>query len=320
MAVIMVTGACGIIGEKVCSGLLKKGHTVIAVDKQPSEYNAQKERYFFYQAEPTESDKYEKIFDKENIESVVHLACSADNDFGYTFTETEMEISRKCDEFIYKYAVQHDVRQFMLMSTTQVYATQKTREPINEEGDIKPITNYAKMKLASERAFATEIKNSKIMVGAIMRVAPVYMMNFYDNLTAKIIDQKTGRAFMYLKGDYGFQFCCVHNVSDFVICFVRDAESKNYTGIYNVCDTYVTKAVQIVNFMRIHHSLGAVLQREEPSGKDMIKNIIGKFKKNDEEKTNYRYLDIANILNTNMIDNKKALKISTFRWNIENTK
>ena len=52
----------------------------------------------------------------------------------------------------------------------------------------------------------------------------------------------------------------------------------------------------------------------------MIKNIIGKFKKNDEEKTNYRYLDIANILNTNMIDNKKALKISTFRWNIENTK
>ena len=72
--------------------------------------------------------------------------------------------------------------------------------------------------------------------------------------------------------------------------------------------------------MRIHHSLGAVLQREEPSGKDMIKNIIGKFKKNDEEKTNYRYLDITNILNTNMIDNKKALKISTFRWNIENTK
>ena len=129
MAVIMVTGACGIIGEKVCSGLLKKGHTVIAVDKAPSEYNARKEQYFFYQAEPTESDKYEKIFEKENIESVVHLACSADNDFGYTFTETEMEISRKCDEFIYKYAVQHDVRQFMLMSTTRYMPFRKQENP-----------------------------------------------------------------------------------------------------------------------------------------------------------------------------------------------
>ena len=43
MATVLVTGACGKIGEKVCSGLLKKHYNVIAVDRESSEYNDGKE-------------------------------------------------------------------------------------------------------------------------------------------------------------------------------------------------------------------------------------------------------------------------------------
>ena len=42
MATVLVTGACGLSGEKVCSGLLKKHHEVIEVDHASSANNKSK--------------------------------------------------------------------------------------------------------------------------------------------------------------------------------------------------------------------------------------------------------------------------------------
>ncbi|MBQ3915422.1 MAG: NAD(P)-dependent oxidoreductase, partial [Ruminococcus sp.] len=52
MQTVLVTGGCGIIGRYICSGLLKKGCTVIAVDREPSDYNEGKLRYTFVQCQP----------------------------------------------------------------------------------------------------------------------------------------------------------------------------------------------------------------------------------------------------------------------------
>ena len=50
MKTVLVTGACGTIGERVCSGLCKKNNNVIAVDSHPSEYNEFKANYQYIQA------------------------------------------------------------------------------------------------------------------------------------------------------------------------------------------------------------------------------------------------------------------------------
>ena len=34
METVLVTGGCGLIGQHICSGLLKKGFEVIAVDRE----------------------------------------------------------------------------------------------------------------------------------------------------------------------------------------------------------------------------------------------------------------------------------------------
>ena len=73
MATVLVTGACGLIGEKVCSGLLKKHHQVVAVDRAPSAYNEGKENYRFYAAAPHDKSTYMGIFEKERIDAMVHL-------------------------------------------------------------------------------------------------------------------------------------------------------------------------------------------------------------------------------------------------------
>lgn len=259
MATVLVTGACGLIGEKVCSGLLKKHHEVIAVDHASSAYNEGKEHYRFYAAAPHDKSAYMGIFEKERIDAVVHLACSVDNDLGPIITEKQMEESRVCDKFLFKLAISKEVEKIMVLSTTQVYAVPEGREPVREGDDEKPVTNYAKMKSETERAFAADLRHVKNVIGCIMRVPPVYTLEMHDNLLAKITDPKDHTNFVYRTGEYGFHFCCVHNLSDFILCYLRQADSPSCTGVYNVADKNLIMASEIVNFISKNGRLGPVL-------------------------------------------------------------
>lgn len=320
MKTALVTGGCGLIGQHICSGLLKKGYAVVAADKEEKGYNEGKLNYSFVQCEATDKNTYAQIFEDYEIEIVIHAACTVDNDLGPIVTEKEMNESKQCDKFIYRYAMTTDsVKKFILVSTDRVYDFPKTREPLREDADIKITSNYAAMKYESEKALISEMKHHREVMVCITRVAPVYTFNFTDNLVAKITDPKDGSKFVFGKGQYGFQFCCVHNLVDFILCFVKNAdEIEQFAGIYNVCDKMLTSAADIIAFMRENHSLGTVLQKKEGVG--ALSKIKGIFGGNKEEKTNYRYLDMSKVENNNLLDNTKAKKLTNFRWDIHNTK
>ncbi len=320
MKTVLVTGGCGLIGQHICSGLLKKGFAVIAADAEEGMYNTGKLNYSFVQCEITDKNAYAEIFEKNQIEIVIHAACTVDNDLGPIVTDKQIDDSKQCDKFIYRYAMTTDtVEKFILVSTDRVYEFPKTREPIREDADIKITSNYAAMKYESEKALISEMKHHKEVMVCIVRVAPVYTFNFVDNLVAKITDPKDGSKFVYGKGQYGFQFCCVHNLVDFILCFVKNAEDMQYAGIYNVCDKLLTTAADIISFMRANHSLGTVLQKTGGNSGALSK-IKGMFGGSKEEKTNYRYLDMSKVENNNLLDNTKAKKLVNFRWDIHNTK
>ena len=317
MASVLVSGACGLIGEKVCSGLLKKHHEVIAVDHASSAYNEGKEHYRFYAAAPHDKTAYMGIFEKERIDAVVHLACSVDYDLGPIITEKQMEESRVCDKFLFKLALSKEVEKLLVLSATQVYAVPDGREPIREGDDEKPVTNYAKMKSETEHAFAAELRHIKNVIGCIMRAPPVYTLEMHDNLLAKITDPKDHTNFVYRTGEYGFHFCCVHNLADFILCYLRQADSPSCTGVYNVADKNLIMASEIVNFISKNGRLGPVLQRNP--GKAIFSSIY-KFKNSKEEKTNSRYLALSTITKNTMYDTNKASRYCPFRWDLSNTK
>lgn len=320
MNTVLVAGGCGIIGQHVCSGLLKKGNKVIAVDLKHNDYNKGKENYKFIEASPEDNIKYAEIFKKYRIDILINLACTVDNDFGAVITEKEMDISQNFDEFIYKLAFEAEVKKIVMISTSQVYKPVDSREPLREDDALKPVSNYAVMKLNSEKAFAKELQENKGVICCICRVAPVYTKNYYENLIAKITDPKDNTNFVYGTGQYGFQFCCVHNLVDFILCFIRSADEPKFTGIYNISDKNLTTASDIITFMKNNHRLGPVIQKSaiKSSG---ISSLIRKVARNKDEKENYRYLDWSTFLYNNMLDNNKALKlVSSFRWDIHNTK
>lgn len=317
MATVLVTGGCGLIGQHICSGLLKKGNVVISVDENEGHYNDGKKNYSFIQLAPTDKNGYAEIFENNKIDVLVHAACTVDNDFGPMVTEKEMDISMHCDKFIYRYAMTNNVGKIILLSTDQVYDFPKTREPIREDNDLKPTTNYAIMKHASEKALVSEMSHFKNIMCCILRFSPVYTYNFTDNLMSKITDPKDGTKFVLGKGQYGFQLCCVHNLVDFILCYVKTADDLSYAGVYNVSDKLLTTAADIINFMRENHRLGPVLQKKSIGAGivKILKKIGGK-----DDKVNYRYLNMDTLENNNMLDNTKASKLLTFRWDIHNTK
>ncbi|MBQ8928091.1 MAG: NAD(P)-dependent oxidoreductase [Oscillospiraceae bacterium] len=317
MRKVLVTGGCGLIGDHVCSGFLKKGYEVVAIDRQSSEYNIGKENFTFVEAKPSDKGTYANVFESHNFNTVIHLACTADNDLGHMITDADIKENAKCNEFIYRFAIAHDVEQFILISTTQVYQMPKTREPLREDDFTKPSTNYAKLKSESENKMASDIGKTRNMMRAIVRVAPVYTKDFCGNLEAKITDPKDNTKFVYRTGEYGFHFCCVHNLVDFLLTFVQAAEDQSYSGIYNMADKNLTMASEIIEYMKENHRIGVVLQRNPPNTSiTAIKNLID----NKEMKVNYRFLDFTRILTNNMFDVSKASKFCSFRWTVNNTK
>ena len=190
-----------------------------------------------------------------------------------------------------------------------VYGLQKGREPIRETTAEKGNTNYADMKMLSEKLMQKEFKKGDT-IPVIMRIAPVYTSEYTQNLLDRVYDPKDDVAFIFNEGDYGFKFCCVFNLVDFINGIIAGPQGR-YEGIYNVCDTRQTTAKEIIDHEREHKRIGAVVQRSPNMGLSISKS---------KAKTDYRYFDPSNTFMNWNYDNTKAQRISPFRWNLGNTK
>lgn len=309
MKTLFITGANGLIGRELTGILLQKGFNIIGTDKTPSPFTGQP-NFKFIQADIVDKGKIAPVLEGSKIDALIHLACSVDNDIQATIGDKEENDSKAADKYIYKSAISGNVKDIILLSTTQVYAPQKTREPVRETADEKPISNYAKLKYESEKALLSMTKKGEAKA-TIMRLAPVYSKSYILNLHDRIFDYKDNTAFLYKDGDYGFSCCCLYNIVDFVGGILGQEGSYQYQGIYNLCDTKLINAREIVEFEREFHKLGSVVQ------KTSVSDSANGPKK---PKTDYRYIDFGAIANNFSYDNTKAQRIATFRWKLANTR
>lgn len=316
MAGIFITGASGMLGMYLASSLLAKKHKVIAVDSKPNDFVGKDPNYTFVQCDITDKGAISDLLYKHSsdIQTMVHLACSVDNDIDSYVTDEEVKKSKIADKYIYEAAVNARVKSIILLSTTHVYGTPKGREPIRETADIKGSSNYVDMKLNAEKMLMKEIKKTAV-VPVIARVAPVYTSEYTQNLRDKVYDPKEDIAFVYNDGEYGFSFCCVFNLIDFINGIINIPQGR-YEGVYNVADTRQITAKEILEHEREHHRIGAVIQKSMTG--DTLKSLVSLGK--NRQKMDYRFFDPSTINNNWNIDNTKAQRISTFRWNLKNTK
>lgn len=308
MATVLITGASGMLGLACSAALLAKKHTVIGVDGITNQLaNSNTPNYTFVPCDITDKDVISGIVG--TVDTVVHLANTVDNDLDSYITDNEMKKSKATDKYIYDAAAESRCKNFILASTTQVYGIQKGREPIRETTSEKGSSNYCEMKLTSEKYLMKAFKKADC-VPVIARIAPIYTSEYTQNLRDKIYDSHDDVAFIYNDGSYGFSFCCLYNLVDFVKGIVA-IPSGRYDGLYNVSDSDIITAKQIADYERDHHRISEVVQRNPG---------LGAFVNKAKMRTDYRYFDPSTSFMNWRIDNTKAKRIAPMKWNLSNTK
>lgn len=312
MKTVLITGASGLIGRELTGKLLSKGFCVIGTDKTVSPYSGQP-NFSFIQCDITDKQKIIGVIEGSKIDALVHLACSVDNDISNVVTDKEVSASHAVDKYLYKAVANSGITDVILLSTSKVYAPPKGREPIREESPAKPSSNYAKMKLDAEKTMLSVFKKTDIKE-IIVRVAPIYTKEYYQNLHDLIFSKKEQVAFLCRDGGYGLTFCNLYNLVDFIRGILsQDENSPHYHGVYNICDARIITAKEVVEFERKFHRLGAVIQM---GGLAAAKALTG----GRSAKQDYNYIDSSVLTVNNFVDSTKAQRFAPFRWKLDNTK
>lgn len=157
---ILVTGSAGFIGFHVAKALLERGDIVIGVDNFNSYYNPQLKEdrnailekynnYKLYREDITDQETLEKIFIKEEIDVICHLAAQAgarysiDNPVKYVQTNIQGTLN------VFEAARLKGIKNIIFASSSSVYGNNPVpwRE---EQAADQPINPYGASKRATE--------------------------------------------------------------------------------------------------------------------------------------------------------------------------
>lgn len=157
---VLVTGGAGYIGSHTCVELLNAGKEVVVIDNLCNSCEEALERVkkitgkevTFYQADLLDRKAVEEVFEKENIESVIHFAGlkavgeSVQKPLEYYYNNITGTLIL-CDVMR-----EHGVKKIVFSSSATVYGNPKT-VPIKEDFPLSVTNPYGRTKLMLEEIF-----------------------------------------------------------------------------------------------------------------------------------------------------------------------
>ncbi|MCK5122948.1 MAG: GDP-mannose 4,6-dehydratase [Candidatus Pacebacteria bacterium] len=158
---ILVTGGAGFIGSHLVKRLLNEGFSVVCVDNFNNFYDPQvKERnvknfinnpnFRLYREDIRNFEVLSKIFERERIDKIVHLAAMAGvrNSIRCPSLYTEVNIPGTVN--LLELAKKYKISNFVFASSSSVYGGNK-KVPFSEDDPVNyPISPYAAAKKAGE--------------------------------------------------------------------------------------------------------------------------------------------------------------------------
>ena len=159
---IFVAGGAGFIGSHLIDALLDAGHNVVCADKlimgdKNIKHLKSRDNFRFYKADLSDPENVNRIFYRNDIEVVYHLAANSDIqkggkepdiDFNNTFLTTRsiMEGMRKAN-----------IKKLFFASTSAVYGEMPDVKLTETTGGLMPVSYYGGAKLASEALISSYV-------------------------------------------------------------------------------------------------------------------------------------------------------------------
>jgi UDP-glucose 4-epimerase len=150
---VLVLGGAGYIGSHTVYELIDRGTDVVIIDNLETGYiEAVHPKARFYQGDIRDRAFVDSVFEKENIDAVIHFA--ANSLVGESMTNPlKYYDNNLCGtKVLLESMVAHDIKKIVFSSTAATYG-EPERIPILEGDKTEPTNTYGETKLSMEKMF-----------------------------------------------------------------------------------------------------------------------------------------------------------------------
>ncbi|WHY01235.1 UDP-glucose 4-epimerase GalE [Neobacillus sp. DY30] len=151
---ILVLGGAGYVGSHAVYQLIDQGSEVVVIDNlQSGHRDAIHQKARFYEGDIRSREFMRSVFEKENIEAILHFA--ANSLVGESMTEPLKYYDNNVfgTQIVLEMMKEFNVKYIIFSSTAAVYGEQKV-VPIKEEAATLPTNTYGETKLTMEKMIA----------------------------------------------------------------------------------------------------------------------------------------------------------------------
>lgn len=224
---IFVTGGCGYKGTVLVPKLLRRGFKVHVLDSQwfgnflPVHKNLK----------VTKGDVREiENIDLHGFDTVIHLSSVANDPCGDLDPKLTWEISALATMQLADKAQQQGVGQFIYASSGSVYGIKEEAE-VTENLELKPISEYNKTKMVSERVLLSYKDNMVVQIIRPATVCGVSSRMRLDVAVNLLTMQALEKGRMTVFG--GGQARPNIHIDDITDVYIHFIDHPEYTGIFN---------------------------------------------------------------------------------------
>ena len=238
MSNLLITGGSGYVGSRLIYKLLDEtDHNIVNYDISlfGDNHLPENKKFVYHKEDITDAKKFEEAIVKNNIDTVLHLACISNDPTYELNSELSKRINYDCFENLVKISKKNNVKKFIYASTCSVYGISDSPNVV-ETNELKPITDYNKYKALCEPILMKYLDDN--FVGIIIRPATVcgFSEKMRFDLTVNIL---TNYAYNkgYIRVFGGKQArpnCHIDDICDLYKKLIHDDITKFNGEIFNV--------------------------------------------------------------------------------------
>ena len=224
---ILVTGGCGYKGSVLVPKLLARGYTVRVLDTEWfGNFLAPHKNLTVTKGDVRDIDS----ISLDNVDTIIHLSSVANDPCGDLDPKLTWEISALATMQLADKAVRAGVKQFIYASSGSVYGV-KEEDQVTEDLELKPISEYNKTKMVSERVI---LSYGEQMIVQVIRPATVcgYSPRMRLDVSVNLLTmQALSKGRMTVFG--GAQVRPNIHVDDVTDVYLHFIDRPDVTGVYN---------------------------------------------------------------------------------------
>jgi len=255
---ILVTGAAGFIGSKLCTKLLEnKKTTIYGLDNLNTYYSVEvkklridslkkKKNFKFIKIDLKNNQNLKKLKSIPKIDIIYHFAAQAGVRF--TIREPRKYFNDNIKAFfnIINFAKEKKVKRFFFASSSSVYGDQK-RFPVRENFELKTKNFYGLSKKIDEICAETFSKIYNIKTVGLRFFTVFGEWGRPDMLIFKYLKANLSKNKFYLNenGEHFRDFTYIDDVTS-ILTKLQNVKLKKNFSIFNVCSNNPIKIIKVI--------------------------------------------------------------------------